>query len=85
MIKISKKKADLYVKRWKTVQQVQLKELRSSSLEQKFKQLCVLMDSRPLFGKRTEGDRGVKQVRQHWVKLRKAMNNARKKTASHSF
>lgn len=81
MIKISKKKAEFYVKRWEALRQVQMKELRSSSMTQKFRQLCVLMDSRSLFGKKggdrvsPEADRGVKQARQHWVKLRKAMSD----------
>lgn len=75
MIKISKKKAEFYAKRWEALRQVQMKELRSSSMTQKFRQLCVLMDSRSLFGKKAGGDRGVKQVRQHWVKLRKAMSD----------
>ncbi len=75
MIKISKKKAEFYVKRWEALRRVRLKEMRSSSMTQKFRQLCVLMDSRSLFGKKAGGDKGVKQVRQYWMELRKVMND----------
>ncbi len=75
MSKISKKNAEFYVKRWEAVRQVQMKELRSSSMTQKFRQLCALMDSRSLFGKKAGGDKGVKQVRQYWMELRKVMND----------
>ncbi len=63
-----------YVTRWDLVHQVEVAELRGTSLEQKLKQLETLVASRHLFG--PEPNRGVEEheVQERWAKLRRALS-----------
>jgi hypothetical protein len=55
------------------VQEQELAELRQTSIETKAKQLDALMASRDLFREDPQRDQGVRDVRERWMRVRKAL------------
>ena len=73
MAAITPAEAQAYFKRWEMVKEVELIELRRTSMETKLRQLSVLMASRGLFGADPEREHGVQLVRDRWTILRQAL------------
>jgi hypothetical protein len=70
---ITPNEAAAYLNRWKLVEQIELIELRRTSMEVKLRQLSALMASRDLFGVDPERENGVQLVRDRWACLRQAL------------
>lgn len=70
-MKITKKQALEFKKRWKIVNKVQLKELRKSSVVEKLNQLTVLMSWAKDFGWINTLKAEELAVRERWIKLRR--------------
>ena len=73
MTSITRAQAQAYLKRWAEVEAFEAEELRRTPMEVKLRQLSALMASRSLFPADPTREKGVKQVRRHWAKLRKAL------------
>jgi hypothetical protein len=65
--------ARAYFRRWELVRAEQARELRSTSMETKLRQLAALMASRRLFGDEPDRDVGVQAVRARWARLRQLL------------
>lgn len=73
MTPITLAQARAYLKRWAAVNEFEIAELRRTPMELKLRQLSALMASRHLFAPDPTREKGVRQVRKHWAKLRKAL------------
>ncbi|HEY4970748.1 MAG TPA: hypothetical protein VII35_12645 [Steroidobacteraceae bacterium] len=73
MVEITPTEAQAYFKRWELVKEVDLIELRRTSMDVKLRQLSALMASRGLFGVDPERENGVQLVRDRWARLRQAL------------
>lgn len=73
MSAITSEQARSYLDRWKLVREIELGELRHSSLETKVQQLAVLMASRDFFRSDDTRERDVQAVRERWAHIRKAL------------
>jgi len=73
MIKLTKKQAILYKKRWKRVELLQAKDFSAIPMSLKFKQLCFLMDSFRSRSIDKEREKEISEVRERWALLRKRM------------
>lgn len=62
-----------YLERWKLVEEREIAELRNTPIEVKARQVGVLMASRDLFREDPDRERGVREVRARWVRIRKAL------------
>jgi hypothetical protein len=67
---MTKAQARAYQKRWQKVNALERAELRSTSLEVKFRQLAALMASVDAFGWRQALAEGEGEVRERWKRLR---------------
>jgi hypothetical protein len=72
MAAITPTEARAYFKRWELVKEIELVELRRTSMDVKLRQLSALMASRDLFGVDPERENGVQLVRDRWACLRQA-------------
>jgi hypothetical protein len=72
MAAITPAEAQAYFKRWELVKEIELIELRRTSMDVKLRQLSALMASRGLFGVDSERENGVRLVRDRWACLRQA-------------
>lgn len=70
MTAITPEEARAYTARWTELEAFQIEELRRTSTETKFLQLCSLMASRDLFAEDPEREEGVREVRERWAQLR---------------
>ena len=70
---ITPTEAQAYFKRWELVKEIELLELRRTSMDVKLRQLSALMASRGLFGMDPERETGVQLVRDRWASLRQAL------------
>jgi hypothetical protein len=68
---ITKKEALEFKRRWKAVNEAELKELRRTSPAKKFRQLLVLMQCVKDFGWDEALKEGEAEVRVRWLKLKK--------------
>ena len=77
MIKLTKKQAIAYKKKWRMVERVQAQESQTTPMSLKFKQLCILMNSFPylLVGKQRE--REISNIRQRWMVLKRRWEHGR--------
>lgn len=75
MVAVTAEQAQKYLDRWKLVEEAQVQELRSSSLEIKVRQLSVLMASGDLFAKDNDRQREVDVVRERWARIRGALRD----------
>jgi hypothetical protein len=73
MAAITPTEAQAYFKRWELVKEIELVELRRTSMDVKLRQLSALMASRGLFGVDPERENGVQLVRDRWACLRQAL------------
>jgi hypothetical protein len=73
MAALTPAEAQAYVERWELVKEIELIELRRTSIEIKLRQLSALMASRGLFGVEPERAHGVQLVRERWARLRQAL------------
>ena len=73
MVPITPAEALAYFKRWELVKELEVAELRRTSMDTKFRQLSALMDSRGLFGVEPERESGMQQVRDQWTRLWQAL------------
>jgi hypothetical protein len=73
MAAITPAEAQAYFKRWELIRELELIELRRTSMDVKLRQLSALMASRRLFGVDAERENGVQLVRDRWAGLRQAM------------
>jgi len=73
MTSITPAQARAYLKRWAAVNEFEITELRRTPMKLKLRQLSALMASRHLFTPDPTREKGVRQVRKHWAKLRKAL------------
>jgi hypothetical protein len=63
MAAITPTEAQAYFKRWELVKEIELVELRRTSMDVKLRQLSALMASRGLFGVDPERENGVQRSR----------------------
>ncbi len=70
MAQITPQEAAAYLARWGQVHRQEIAELRSTSIEQKFRQLCALSASRNIFGIDPDRDRLSDEVAARWQRLR---------------
>jgi hypothetical protein len=75
MSSITSQDARRYLQRWALVEERELAELRKTSIETKSRQLAALMASRDLFRKDHDRDKGVREVRERWDRIRKALGD----------
>jgi hypothetical protein len=73
MAAITPTEARAYFRRWELVREIELVELRRTSMDVKLRQLSALMASRGLFGADPERENGVQLVRDRWASLRRAL------------
>ena len=69
MASITPAEAQAYFERWELVKEIELAELRHTSMDTKLRQLSVLMASRSLFGVDAERENGTQLVRDRWARL----------------
>ena len=72
MVPITPAEALAYSRRWEMVKEVELIELRRTSMDVKLRQLSALMASRGIFGVEPQRQNGVQLVRDRWARLRQA-------------
>jgi hypothetical protein len=73
MATITPAEAQAYFNRWELVKEIELTELRRTSMDTKLRQLSALMASRNLFGVDPERESGVQLVRDRWALLWQAL------------
>jgi hypothetical protein len=73
MPSITPAEAQAYFKRWELVKEIELAELRRTSMDTKLRQLSALMASRSLFGADPERENGLQLVRDRWARLWQAL------------
>jgi len=73
MASITPTEAQAYFKRWDLVKEIELAELRRTSMDTKLRQLSALMASRNLFRVDPERENGVQLVRDQWTRLWRAL------------
>jgi hypothetical protein len=73
MAAITPTEAHEYFRRWDLVKQIELEELRRTSMDAKLRQLSALMASRSLFGVDPEREKGMQLVRDRWSRLWQAL------------
>ena len=73
MASITPAEAQAYFKRWELVKEIELAELRRTSMDAKLRQLSALMASRSLFGVDPERENGMQLVRDRWARLWQAL------------
>jgi hypothetical protein len=69
MASITRAEAQAYFKRWDLVKEIELAELRGTSMHTKLRHLSALMASRSLFGVDPERESGTQLVRDRWARL----------------
>jgi hypothetical protein len=73
MASITPAEAQGYFKRWNLVKEIELAELRRTSMDTKLQQLSALMASRSLIGVDPERENGMQLVRDRWACLWQAL------------
>jgi hypothetical protein len=73
MVPITPAEAQAYFKRWELVREIELTELRRTSMDTKLRQLSSLMASRSLFAVDPERESGMQLVRDRWARLWQAL------------
>jgi hypothetical protein len=73
MSSLTPEDAHQFLERWRLVEEQEIRELRNTPIETKARQLAALMASRGLFGEDPEREKGVREVRARWARLRKAL------------
>jgi len=73
MAAVTPAEAQAYCNRWALVKEIELIELRRTSMDTKLRQLSALMASRGLFSVDPERENGVQLVRDRWDRLRQVL------------
>jgi len=73
MARITPAEAQAYFNRWELVKEIELAELRGTSMDTKLRQLSALMASRSLFATDPEREHGAQLVRDRWDRLWQVM------------
>ena len=73
MASITAGEAQAYFKRWELVKEIEIAELRRTSMDTKLHQLSALMASRNLFAVDPERENGLQLVRARWARLWQAL------------
>jgi hypothetical protein len=73
MASITAAEAHAYFRRWELVKEIELAELRRTSMDTKLRQLSALMASRSLFAVDPEREIGLQLVRDRWAGLWQAL------------
>ena len=71
---ITPEEARAYFRRWELVREVEVMELRRTSMETKLKHLAALMASRHVFGPEPDREAQIQVVRERWARLRRALS-----------
>ena len=69
---MTKEEGRAFRKRWEAVNAAEREELRAMPMEEKMQQLAALMASRDLFGWIEEMRKEEAEVRERWLRLRRA-------------
>ena len=73
MSRMTPEEGHAWLERWRLAREAQTAELRRTPLRTKFEQLAALVASRWLFGPDPDRERQVREVRERWVQLRRAL------------
>ena len=73
MSRITPEEGQAWLERWRLVSEGEIAELRRTPLRTKFEQLAALMASRQLFDPDPDRERQVREVRERWLQLRRAL------------
>lgn len=76
---LTKSQARAYRKRWKVVNDHEARELRTMSMDVKWRQLNTLMRWAQAFGWTEVLSEGIDEVRARWAKLKKAYREQKEK------
>ncbi|MBI5024489.1 MAG: hypothetical protein HZC18_05745 [Candidatus Omnitrophica bacterium] len=71
MIKLTKKQAIQYKQKWAAVRAVETRELQTTPMPLKFKQLCWLMNSFRFSAPDPKEEKEIEEVRKRWITLKK--------------
>ena len=74
MAALTPAEARAYFKRWELVKEMELAELRRTSMATKLQQLSALMASRGLFAADPDRESDIQLVRERWMRLRQVSN-----------
>jgi hypothetical protein len=74
MRKMTSEEARAYLARWQLVRDVEAAELRNTPMETKLTQLAALMSSRDVFGPEPDREAQLRDVRERWARLRRALS-----------
>jgi hypothetical protein len=74
MQKVTAEEARAYLARWELVWDVEVTELRRTSMETKLTQLAALVAARDLFGPEPDREAQIRDVRERWARLRQALS-----------
>ena len=71
---MTSEEAQAYLARWQLLRAVETAELQRTSMETKLQQLAALMACRDVFGPEPERDAQIREVRERWARLRRALD-----------
>ena len=74
MARISPKEARAYLSRWALVREVEVEELRRTSIETKLRQLEALFASSAVFGADPDLSVEDRRVEDRWARVRRALS-----------
>lgn len=74
MSKMTPEEARAYLARWRLLRDVEARELQRTSMETKLRQLAALMAARDVFGPEPDRDAEIRDVRERWGHLRRALS-----------
>lgn len=75
MSRITPEEGRAYLERWRLAREAEALGLRRTPLRVKFEQLAALVASRQLFRPDPERDRQAREVRERWLRLRRALGD----------
>jgi hypothetical protein len=70
---ITRQEALAYLERWKLVREREARDQRATSMDERARQLSVLMASRFLFERDPNRERLVEEVRQRWTRIHQVL------------
>jgi hypothetical protein len=74
MPKMTTEEAQAYFERWRLVRDVEVADLRRTSIDTKLRQLAALVAARDVFGQEAEREAQVRAVRARWALIRQALS-----------
>jgi hypothetical protein len=64
-----------YLERWKIANEREVHELPATSMDERARQLSVLMASRSLFKRDPHREHLIKEVRRRWMRIHQALDD----------